>query len=226
MLLAMDTPRDDTSDKHYLTHGAFTIAAVRADTETNGLEAAFATVHGEMKTKSRQIDDLEETQQEQDAVIVVRDNTADKIVRSYELRLLDLVDKNRDDPRYRRYFPHGLRAVTEADAREVEPKLIRDIIKTLDDDQTKADFTGLHAEFRNKLQTAVDAVEAADAACSQTEDQLAFLKDKVLVELKVKWVEERKILHAELTKKFPHDARRVESYFRRFAKPRKKKTGA
>ncbi len=220
----MDSPRDDTADEHYLAHGAFSIAAIRADTETNGMEAAFATVHVELKAKCRNIDDLEETLQEREAVIVVRDHTADKIVRSLDLRLLDMVDKNRDDPRYRRYFPNGLRAVTEADARKVEPKLVREIIKTLDEDQNKPGFSSLHAEFRNKLQAAVDAVEAADTACSQIEDQLAFLKEKVLAEIKLKWLEERKILHAELTKKFPHDAARVESYFRRFAKPRQKKT--
>lgn len=219
----MDNPHDGIANEHYVTHGAFSIAAVRADPETNGMEAALFAVHIELKTKCRQVDDMEETLQEKQAVIVVRDGAADNVVRSFELRLLDMVGKNRNDPRYRRYFPAGLRAVTEADARKAEPKLVRDIIKTLNEDQDKAGITNLHGEFRNKLQAAVDAVEAADAACSQTEDELAFLKDKVLAEVKLKWIEERKILHAELTKKFPHDPQRVESYFRRFAKPRQKK---
>ncbi len=52
---------------------------------------------------------------------------------------------------------------------------------------------------------------------------IGILKDKILAEIKLKWVEERTKLHADLTKKFPLDAARVESYFRRFAKPRAKK---
>lgn len=220
----MDNPRDDTGNEQLFTRGAFTMASVRADPDTNGLEVAFAAVHGQLKTKARHIEDLEETVEERQAVIVVRDRATDKIVRSFELRLLDLVDKNRDDPRYRRYFEHGLRAVTEADMRTIEPKLVRDMIKTLDEDQNKPGFDALHGEFRNRLHIAVEAVEAADQACTQIESECAFEQDKVLAELRVKWVEERKKLHAELVKKFPHDAARVESYFRRFAKPRKKKT--
>ncbi len=219
----MDNPKEATGTEQYRTRGAFTVSAVRADPETKGLETALATVQVDLKTKDREIEDIEETLQEHEALIFVRDRGVDKIVRSIELRTLDMVDKNRDDPRYRRYFPHGLRAVTEADARTAEPKLVRDIIKTLDEDQGKAGFDALHGEFRNKLQAAVESVEAADAVCVEVENQLAFLKDKVLVEIKLKWIEERKKLHAELTKMFPHDSARVESYFRRFARPRKKK---
>jgi len=219
----MDNPREETGDEQYRTRGAYTIAAVRADPETTGMEVDFAAANAGVKTTGRQIDDLEDTLQEHEAVVIVRDLVTDKLVRSYDLHLLDMVDKNRDDPRYQRYFPNGLRAVTEADARQVEPKLVRDIIKTLDEDQTKPGFDKLHAEYRDKLWAAVQAVEVADTACEQIETQLAFLKDKVLIEVKLKWVEERKKLHAELTKKFPHDARRVESYFLRFAKARKKK---
>lgn len=218
----MDNPREGTSIEHFLTHGAFTVTSVRADPETNGLEVAFAAVHVQLKAKARQVEDLEEAVEERRAVIVVRDRAADKLVRSMELRLLDMVEKNRDDPRYRRYFAHGVRAVTEADARTVEPKLIRDMIKTLDEDQGKAGFDALHGEFRNRMQLAVEAVEAADQACTEVETQWAFERDKALAELRVKWVEERTKLHAELVKKFPHDGTRVESYFRRFAKPRKK----
>jgi ABC-type phosphate/phosphonate transport system substrate-binding protein len=73
---------------------------------------------------------------------------------------LDLVNKNREDLRYRRYFPHGLRAVTEAEAREVEPQLVLGIIKTLDEDQSKPDFAPLHAEFRTKLQANIKSFTA------------------------------------------------------------------
>lgn len=219
----MDNPRDDTPIDHYRSRGVFTIAAVRADPETTGMEAAFAASHAALMTKEREVEDLQDSVQEHEAIISVRDAATDKLVRSFELRLLDLVNKNRDDARYRRYFSQGLRAVTEADARQVEPQLVLEMIKTLDEDQTKPDFAPLHAEFRAKLQAAVDGVQAADKACGQAEEHLAFLQNKVLVELKLKWVEERKKLHAELTKKFPHDASRVESYFQRFAKPRAKK---
>jgi hypothetical protein len=220
----MDNPRDDTPTEQYRKRGAYTIAAVRADVETNGMEANFAVVHLELKTKDRQLEDLLDTLEEHEAVIAFRDRGVDKLARSFELRLLDLVNKNRDDPRYRRYMPDGLRAVTEADAREVEPKLVRDIIKTLDEDKDKPDIKPLYGEFRDAMFDAVQAVETADAACTQVEDEIAFLKDKTLVELKLRWVEERKKLHVELTKKFLHDPKRVESYFGKFAKPRKKKS--
>jgi hypothetical protein len=219
----MDNPRDDTPIDQYRTRGVFTIAAVRADPETSGMEVPFAASHAALMTKEREVQDLQDTVQEHEAIISVRDAATDKLVRSFDLRLLDLVNKNREDPRYRRYFPHGLRAVTEAEAREVEPQLVLGIVKTLDEDQSKPDFAPLHAEFRTKLQAAVGAVESADKACGQAEEQLAFLQNKVLAELKLKWVEERKKLHADLTKKFPHDAARVESYFQRFAKARAKK---
>lgn len=96
-------------------------------------------------------------------------------------------------------------------------------IKTLDEDKDKADFSALHAEFHSKLVAAVQAVEAAIAECTTTEEQIAFVKNKAIPELKLRWVAERKKLHAELTKLFPHDPARVESYFRSFAKPRRKK---
>ncbi|MBK9264162.1 MAG: hypothetical protein IPM54_30725 [Polyangiaceae bacterium] len=219
----MDKPHENAATSQYIPRGAFSVAAVRADPETTGMEVPFAAVQQELKTKHRASEDLEETVEEHEAVIIVRDRAVDKIVRSFDLRLLDMVDKNRDDPRYRRYFPQGLRAVTEADARQAEPKLVRDIIKTLDEDKAKPGFDALHAEFHDKLLASVQAVEAADAACAEVEAQLAFLQDKVLAEIKVRWVEERKKLYAELSKKYPHDPSRVESYFARFAKPRKKK---
>ncbi len=220
---SMDNPHENTSVEHFLPRGAFTISAVRADPETQGLENAFATIHGQLKAKCRAIEDLEEIVEEHEAVIIIRDRHCDRIVRSFELRLLDTVGKNREDPRYRRYFANGLRAVTEADARTVEPKLVQDLIRTLDEDKPKPDFDTLHAEYRTKLQSALDAVQTADEACTRVETQCAFEKDKVLAELKGQWVDERKKLYAELTKKFPQDSARVESYFRRFAKPRKKK---
>lgn len=219
----MDNPREDTPIDQYLPQGAFTIACVRADPETKGLEAPFAAVHVGLKAKARHIEDVEETLDEHEAVLIVRDRAADKLVRSFDLRLLDLVGKNRDAPQYRRYFSQGLRAVTEADARTVEPKLIRNMIKTLDEDKNKSGFESLHAEYHTRLLAAVEAVEDADKACMLIEAQWTFEREKALEELKVKWVEERKKLHAELSKLFPHDAGRVESYFRRFAKPRKKK---
>jgi hypothetical protein len=219
----MDNPRDDTSLAQFFPRGAFTIAAVRADPETKNLETAFATVHVNMRSKYRFVEDLEQTLEEAEAIIEVRDRTTDKTLRSFELRLLDLVGKNREDPRYRRYFPEGLRAVTEADARKVEPKLVRTLIKTLDEDQNKPGLSELHAAYRDRFQTCVDAVEAADTACAQIETQWAFENDVALVELRNQWVEERTKLHAELVKLFPNDPARVESFFKRFAKVRKKK---
>ena len=219
----MDNPREDTPTDQYRTRGAFTLSAVRADAETQGMEADFAAVHAELKTKHREQEDLEEQVQVHEAVISGCDRVVDRLVRSFELRQLDLCGKNRDDPRYRRYFPEGLRSVTEADAREVEPKRVRAILKALDEDKDKPGFKPLYEEYFARLLGAVAAVEAADAACTKVEEDLAFLKEKTITDVKRRWVEERIKLHADLTKKFPNDAARVESYFSRFAKPRKKK---
>ncbi|MDI1443359.1 hypothetical protein [Polyangium sp. 6x1] len=219
----MDNPREDTPTDQYRTRGAFTLSGVRADAETQGMEAGFAAVHVELKAKAREQEDMEEKVQEHEAVISGCDRVVDRIVRSFDLRLFDLCDKNRDAPRYRRYFPEGLRSVTEADAREVEPKMVRDILKALDEDKDKPGMKPLHEEYFARLLGAVEAVEVADAACTKVEEQLAFLKEKTIPDVKRRWVEERIKLHADLTKKFPNDAARVESYFRRFAKPRKKK---
>jgi hypothetical protein len=38
----MDKPKEETSLDQYRTRGAFTVAAVRGDTETQGMEADFA----------------------------------------------------------------------------------------------------------------------------------------------------------------------------------------
>ncbi len=219
----MDNPRDDTGTDQYRTRGAFSISAVRADAETQGMEAAFVVVHLELKAKHRAQEDLEETVQEHEAIVSCCDRLLDRIVRSFDLRLFDLCDKNRDDPRYRRYFLEGLRSVTEANAREVEPKMVRAILKALDEDKDKPGFKPLHDEYFTRLLGAVEAVETADAACTKVEEEIAFLKEKTIPDVKRRWVEERIKLHADLTKKFPNDAARVESYFRRFAKPRKKK---
>lgn len=113
--------------------------------------------------------------------------------------------------------------MTEADARTAEPQLVRDIIKKLDEGQAKPDFAPLYNEYRNKFRAVVEAVENADKACTQAEEQREFLQEKTISERKLKWLSERKILRADLTKKFPHDPTRVESYFRRFARPRTKK---
>jgi hypothetical protein len=160
------------------------------------------------------------------AVIVGLDRSCDRIIRSFDLRLLDLVSKKRDDPRYRRFFPEGLRAVTETDERAVQPKLVRGILAALEEDKAKPDFAPLHADYHAKLLAAVQAVEVADAACTKVEDELAYLVDRKIAEAKSHWLEERTKLHAEMTKRFPHDPARVESYFRRFARPRKKKAAS
>jgi hypothetical protein len=222
----MDKPKEETSLDQYRTRGAFTVAAVRGDNETQGMEAQFAEAHLALKALDRSREDLEETVQEHEAVIVWLDRSCDRIIRSFELRLLDLVSKKRDDPRYRRYFPEGLRAVTETDERAVQPKLVRGILAALEDDKAKPDFAPLHSEFHAKLLAAVQAVEAADGACTKVEDELGYLVDRKIAEAKTHWLEERTKLHAELTKKFPHDPARVESYFRRFARPRKKKVAS
>lgn len=217
----MQRPKKDTTASDYLHHSAFTAAVVAADPETAGLELGLAAQHAALKQHVRAVADLEEERQRRRGVFRVRSRRCLGAVRSFELRLLDLVDKNRRDPLYRRYFPEGMRAVTRANPRTARPQQVRTILKSLGEDALKPDIGALSAELKPGLQAALAEVEAADKALTAVEEQVAYLCGRTIPERKVLWTDEYVKLHGALKVRFPRDAKRVESYYYPF-KERKK----
>jgi hypothetical protein len=218
----MEKPRDDSSITAYREHSAFTVAGVAADPDVAGLEKGLAKEHHDLKKQARALEDLEEEVQKKRAVFLGKDARCDRIVRSFELRLLDLVGKKRNDPLYRRYFPTGLREVTEAEPRAIEPALVKTMVKALTEDEGKPDIGPLATEFRPQLEAVLADVLAAETALSDAETQAAHLGDKTIPEVKARWVDEYVKLHAALRGKLPRDPARVEGFFYPFKKDRKK----
>lgn len=218
----MEKPNKDTPSSAYLDHSAFTTAGVAADPEVAGIETGLAVQHVALKQHVRSLEDLEEEKQRRRAVLVRKDMGCDRLLRQFELRLYALVDKKRNDPLYRRYFEDGLRDVTEANMRTEQPEKVKTIIKSLGEDVQKPGIGPLATEFMPSLQAALAEVEAAGAALSEIEQQVAYLSDRTIPECKALWTDDYVKLHGELKVRLPRDPARVESYFYPFKKERKK----
>jgi hypothetical protein len=218
----MEKPREDTSLTAYREHSAFTCAGVAADPEVAGLETALSKEHDALKQQARTLEDQEEEVQKKRSIFLGKDARCDRTVRSFELRLLDLVGKRRNDPLYRRYFPEGLREITEAEPRVVEPALVKAIIATLLDDKTKSDLGPLATEFQPQLESALADVLTAEKALTDAEERARHIDEKAIPEVKARWVDEYVKLHAALRGKLPRDPARVEGFFYPFKKDRKK----
>ena len=218
----MEKPREDTPIDAYREHAAFTIAGVAADPDVAGLEKGLAKEHHALKKQTRALEDMEEEIQKKKAVLMIKDRCCDEVVRAFELRLLGLVNKKRGDPQYRRYFPDGLREVTEAEPRKVEPALVKDIITALEEDEGKPGIGPLATEFKPQFQAAVGDVKSADKDLSATETEARHLRDKTIPGIKSAWGDEYVKLHGALRGKLPRDPARVEAFFYPFKKERKK----
>jgi hypothetical protein len=219
----MEKPRLDDSSDLFRDCGSFTTAAVYADDDVRGLEEDLEKEHKTLKLQVIELGQLEEERQRKLGVFTQKDGNADRVVRSFELRILDLVHKNRADLRYRRYIPAaGLRAITEAEPRQTEPKMIRGILETMEEDASAADLGPIVAEYQPRLEAAVSAVETAAKDVGSVESQIKTLKEKTIPATKARFVDEYVKLHGALRGKFPRDTARVESYFRQITKRRAK----
>lgn len=222
----MQKPTKDTPTADYIEHSAFTCAAVAADPDAAGLEADLLARHVALKQDVRLLEDHEEEKQRRRAVLIVKDRRCDTIVRRFELRLYGLVDKQRNDPLYRRYFQKGLRDVTEANMRTDEPQKVGTIIQSLEEDAQKPGIGDLTTEFRPQLVAARGEVVAAEAALTTIEGQIAYLSTRTIPDHEALWTDEYVKLHGALKARFPRDAARVESYFEPFRKsPNQAETG-
>ena len=218
----MELPRDDSPPEALLSHSAYTLAAVAADPKVAGLEAGLKTGHATLKQCVRDTEDKTEAVHAAEALFETADRTCDNEVRSFNLMLFGVVEKKRENPLYQRYFKDGIRAVTEAEPRSTEPDLVKDIITALDEDAANAIMKPVVTEFRPRLQTAVDAVVAKEAALSTVEGELRYLEDKTLPAARATWLSEYVKLHGKLKDALPDEPQRVERYFRRFRKAAKK----
>ncbi len=214
----MDKPRSDTPTDAYREHAAYTVASVAADDEVMGQEAALKACHVELKAEQRNLEDLDEDVQAKRAIFARKDKECDAVVRKFELRLLGLVNKKTSDPLYKRYFADGLRAVTEAEPRHVEPKLVHDLLASMSEDLAKPGIGPIVKELQPELVAALAAVQTAETNLVASEATRDRGKKQNVPEIKVRWIDEYVKLHAALRGQFPRDAARVESYFYAFAK--------
>ena len=84
---------------------------------------------------------------------------------------------------YRRYFANGLREVTEAEPRAIEPALVQSIISTLVDDKNKPDIGPLATEFQPQLESTLADVLVTEKALSEAEAQAKHLDEKTIPEV-------------------------------------------
>lgn len=224
----MENPHPNTAHASVVENGAFTIAAVQADEDTIGMEAEFEQANLALLAALRQLEDLEIEYQKAEGKLVQADRGkkgVDKAIGAFELALLGLVGKRREDPRYQRYFKDGLVHITRSNMRTAQPEKVDTLLKKMAQDQaapdTDAELKALLVEHAPHIQAGAAKVALADAALSAVESQRNEMKNVTLEGLRQVWISKRQVLHANLRAKFPNDIARVEAYFKPFSKPRK-----
>lgn len=224
----MEMPTEDTAPEAYLPRSAYTVARVAADRKTKGNEKDLAKVHKDLKEALRKWDDLAEEVQGKSAVFDAADLDCDDTIRTYELGLYGVVEKNRDDPRYRRYFPNGLREVTEAEPRKEEPARVGQILDAMEEDKSKPELElePLILQHQSKIAAARDAVVLAEENLAKSEKTLAYLSDVTIPTLMAEWRKRYKELEGMLTKVFATNTRRVDRFFKQFRSRSTKKKAA
>ncbi|MDI1445659.1 hypothetical protein [Polyangium sp. 6x1] len=217
----MDMPTQDTPPEGYLPKSAYATGRVAADKKAAGLEAALLAVHDELKKTLRERDDLEEERQRKSAVLDARDGDCDADVENFELQLLGAVRKNREHPKYRRYFKTGLRDVTTAEPRKEEPEQVGQMLEAMAEDKNDPEIGEVVASWEPKLTASRANVVTADAALTETEKALDFLEEKRIPALMAAWREEYKKLEGALTTVYASNPKMVDRFFKPFRKRRK-----
>lgn len=218
----MEKPTVDVPVHSYREHAAFTVAAVAADPEVAGMEQGLLGAHLLLKQEQRAFEDQEEEVQRKLAVFKRNDGACDDVLRDFELHLFALVKKDRDDPRYRRYIKTNLRALTEAEPRKTEPTIVAAIIVSLTEDEQSPSMGTLAQQFRPRFESTLADVQTAEQELSAAEAVMIHMRDQKVVAAKTSWIDEYVKLHGAIRGIFPRDPGRVESYFLRFRKDRKK----
>jgi len=217
----MDMPTTETPPEAYLPRSAYTIARVAANPKTAGQEAGLEAVHTNLRAALRERDDLLEQEQKKAAVHDVADDDVDDDIEGYELHLLGAVKKNREAPKYRRYFKDGLRAITMAEPRKEEPELVADMLVCMAEDKNDPEIGEVVTSWLPKLTASRLKVVAADDALTAIEKALANLEEKKIPALMAAWREEYKKLEGTLVTIYPSNPKRVSRCFKAFLKNRK-----
>ncbi len=218
----MERPRDDTTNRDLLDHGATTSASIAADDLTKGLEQSFEAANLALKLGNRALEDKNEEVLKKQAIFIVKDKGLDRDINEFEARLYVLAGKKRDSEMYRRYFKNGLREVTQAEPRVEEPAIVSLMIKALKEDESKPMIGPLALEMGPRIQASLDKVVAAGTVLQAVEEEADFLDEKTVPQLRAKWIEAYVKLHSAVKGVFHDDSNRAESFFRPFRKARKK----
>jgi hypothetical protein len=217
----MDMPTTETPADAYLPRSAYTISRVAADPKAAGSESGLDSAHNNLRAAIRERDDLKEEEQKKDALLDANDENVDDDVEGFELGLLGAVKKDRDNPKYRRYFKSGLRAVTMAEPRKAEPELVSDMLVCMAEDLNDPDIGAVVTQWKPKLTASHAKVVAADEALTAVEKTLANLEEKKIPALMATWREEYKKLEGTLLTVYPTNPKRIARFFKAFRRARK-----
>jgi hypothetical protein len=216
----MEMPGADTPPVTYVQRSAYTLARVGADPKTAHLTNGLETPHVALTALLRNLEDLEFEEQKKTAVYDTRDEHCDDEIEGFELSLLAHVRKNRNDDRYVRYFPDGLREITAAPRKE-GPDRIQQLLDTLALDANHADLGPLVAIWAPKIGAAHAELRAAEESLSTTEKAMALLKEKSIPAAMAEWRVEYKKLEGALTSVYASNPKKVDRFFKPFRKRRK-----
>lgn len=221
----MEMPGEDTPPLAYLQRSAYSIARVGADPKTAQLAVGLEAAHNALRQTLREFEDLEFEEQKKTAAYDTKDEHCDDEIEGFELSLLALVKKNREDERYSRYFVNGLREITAAPRKE-GPDRIQQMLDTMKLDANHADLGPLVALWAPKITTSHDEVVAAEISLANTEKTMAFLKEKTIPLLMANWRTEYKKLEGALTSVYASNPKKVGRFFKPFRKRRKENKSA
>lgn len=216
----MEMPGEDTPPIAYLQRSAYSIARAGADPKTIQFTGGLEAAHAMLKQTLRELEDLEFEEQKKTAAYDTKDEHCDDEIEGFELGLLALVKKNRDDARYDRYFPEGLREITAA-SRKDGPDRIQQLLETMKLDANHPELGSLIAQWAPKITTAHGELVDAEQSLANTEKALAFLKEKTLVSAMADWRTEYKKLEGALTGVYASNPKKVGRFFKPFRKRRK-----
>lgn len=216
----MEMPGADTPAATYVQRSAYTLARVAADPNTAHLTSGLEGCHVALVEELRKLEELEFEEQKKTAVYDTKDEHCDDEIEGFELSLLAHVKKNREDARYVRYFPDGLREVTAAPRKEGTDR-IQQLIDTLKLDVNHADLGPLVAIWLPKIDAAHEELKAAREALDATEKALTLLKEKTIPSAMADWRVEYKKLEGALTGVYAANPKKVDRFFKPFRKRRK-----
>lgn len=217
----MDMPTVETPAEAYLPRSAYSIARVAADGRAGGNETGLETAHGHLLAGVRERVDLLEQVQRKAALFDAADEALDDDIEGFELHLLGAVKKNRDNPKYRRYFRDGLRAVTQAEPRDEEPEIVARFLQMMAEDANDPEIGLIVSMWHSRVSASRAKVIVAEEALALADKALANVETQKLPALMAAWREEYKKLEGKLLIIYASEPKRVGRFFKPFRRNRK-----